>query len=268
MSILWEVGNMNNFYVYVWIRKDIDKVFYVGKGKNNRYKDLSSRNKWFLNVVHKVVIENIEIKILEKNLDEETAFQKEKEYIQTYRNQNHPLVNLTDGGEGSSNWYEFLSDEEKEHHREISKSFLNKHHSDETKEKMRKAALGRKWDDEHKKLFSEQAKQRKNSYWKGKHLSEEAKEKIRKARTNNPTYGKPVYKLNKDFEIIKEFKSRTECMREEKTNLITEWNIRNAIEQNSTKTESFIFINNFIYIYKQSYELSKPQSTIENLVKE
>lgn len=52
-------------------------------------------------------------------------------------------------------------------------------------------------------------------------------------------------------------------MREEKTNLITEWNIRNAIEQNSTKTESFIFINNFIYIYKQSYELPKPQSTIE-----
>lgn len=70
---------------------------------------------------------------------------------------------------------------------------------------MRKAALGRKWDNEHKKLFLEQAKQRKNSYWKGKHLSEEAKEKIRKARTNNPTYGKPVYKLNKDFEIIKEF---------------------------------------------------------------
>lgn len=66
MSILWEVGNMNNFYVYVWIRKDIDKVFYVGKGKNNRYKDLSSRNKWFLNVVHKVGMENIEIKILEK----------------------------------------------------------------------------------------------------------------------------------------------------------------------------------------------------------
>lgn len=34
---------MNRFYVYVWIRKDTNNVFYVGKGSNNRYKDLSMR---------------------------------------------------------------------------------------------------------------------------------------------------------------------------------------------------------------------------------
>ena len=71
-------------------------------------------------------MENIEIKILEDGLDEETSFEREKFYIKKYRDEGQPLVNLTDGGDGSGNWYQFLSDEEKEKHREISKSFLGK----------------------------------------------------------------------------------------------------------------------------------------------
>lgn len=43
----------NNFYVYIWFLKETNEVFYVGKGKNNRYKSLSSRNSYFLNIIHK-----------------------------------------------------------------------------------------------------------------------------------------------------------------------------------------------------------------------
>ena len=65
------------YYVYVWIRNDTNKVFYVGKGKKNRINDLSMRNKYFLNVVNKVGIDNIEIKIIENDLSEEKAYERE-----------------------------------------------------------------------------------------------------------------------------------------------------------------------------------------------
>ena len=114
---------MRKFYVYVWIRKDTGNVFYVGKGTKNRYKDLSMRNKYFLNIVNKLGMDNIEIKIIENNLTEQEAFDKEKEYIKYYIDNGIKLANMTSGGEGSSDWYNHLTDEEKQRHREISKSF-------------------------------------------------------------------------------------------------------------------------------------------------
>lgn len=128
---------MNIYYVYVWIRLDTNEVFYVGKGHGNRYKDMSMRNRYFLNIVAKVKMQNIEIKIIEDALTEEAAYTREKYWIAYYRNHSSCLTNMTDGGEGSSNWYSYLTDEEREHHREISKSFLGKKHTAETKEKMR-----------------------------------------------------------------------------------------------------------------------------------
>ena len=60
----------NIFYVYTWTRLDKNYVFYVGKGHGNRYKDLSSRNKYFTNIVNKIGIENIRIDIIENELTE------------------------------------------------------------------------------------------------------------------------------------------------------------------------------------------------------
>ena len=273
MLILWEVNlgelkmkNENIYYVYVWIRKDINKIFYVGKGKKNRYKDLSSRNQWFLNIVNKIGMNNIEIKIIENNLTEDEAFEKEIYYISKFKEENHPLCNLTKGGEGSSDWYTYLSEEEKEHHKEISKSFLGKHHTKETIEKMKKSATGRKWDDEHKKLFSELAKKRDYTKYKGKQISKEHKEKLRKLRTNNPTYGKVVYKLDLNLNIQQEFFSRSECMRLENSNICTQSHIRTSIEKNKITNIENLYIshNNYIYIYKEFYTKLKPQSTIES----
>jgi hypothetical protein len=68
----------NDFYVYEWFNVDTGEVFYVGKGKKHRYKDIKYRNRYFLNYyskhkcsVHKVV----------ENLSEEDALKLEVELI-------------------------------------------------------------------------------------------------------------------------------------------------------------------------------------------
>ena len=40
----------NNYYVYMYHITDTEEVFYIGKGKNNRYKEVKRRNQMFLNV--------------------------------------------------------------------------------------------------------------------------------------------------------------------------------------------------------------------------
>ena len=35
---------MNKFYVYEWYNVETNEIFYVGKGCNNRYKNISDRN--------------------------------------------------------------------------------------------------------------------------------------------------------------------------------------------------------------------------------
>ena len=100
------------------------------------------RNKYFLNVVNKVGIDNTTRKKIEENLTEQEAFDLEIYYIQHYKEIGCELTNMTKGGEGSSDWFEHLSEEEKDKHREISKSFLGRKHTEETKEKIRQSHLG------------------------------------------------------------------------------------------------------------------------------
>ena len=141
------------FYVYVWIRGDTNEIFYVGKGSGNRYKDLNMRNKHFLNIVKKIGKNNCTQEFLATNLTEQEAFELEKFYIAKYRKDGIPLVNISDGGDGSSGWFKNAAPEEQERHREVSKSFLGKTHSEETKRKMRQSALGRH-------ILSDESKQR------------------------------------------------------------------------------------------------------------
>lgn len=177
---------MNNsdslFYTYVYldprckgnfIYKDLDYIFefepfYVGKGSNNRIdyhvsnKYLNSRNRniYLKNKIlkmKKLGIEPIRIKFKD-HLNEEWAFWWEIRLIELIGRKNlqkGPLLNLTDGGEGTSG--NILSDETKT---KIGKSgennyFFNrrlfgkdnlmygKSHSEQTKEKIRQKALER-----------------------------------------------------------------------------------------------------------------------------
>ena len=87
----------NDFYVYEWFNIDTSEVFYVGKGKGNRYKDKISRNQYFKNYCNKY---NCDVRKVEKGLEEDEAFRIEIELIKKYRQLGQCKCNLSDGGEG------------------------------------------------------------------------------------------------------------------------------------------------------------------------
>lgn len=83
------------YYVYIWFYNDSGKVFYVGKGTGERYKTRKRDNSILVNIINTC---NCDSKILIPGLDEEEAFNREKEMIAFYRKEHHPLINIQDGG--------------------------------------------------------------------------------------------------------------------------------------------------------------------------
>jgi hypothetical protein len=83
----------NVFFIYFHYTLDANELFYIGKGKKNRHKDLSGRNVYWNNIVKK---HGFRSEIYLNNLDEETAFVQEIELIKKFK----PKANLTKGGVG------------------------------------------------------------------------------------------------------------------------------------------------------------------------
>lgn len=120
---------------------------------------------------------------------------------------NHPMcLNLCDGG-GAFNWWNYLSDEEKEKYKSKLKgrTTWNKGipQTEETKLKLSKSHLGKTHTEESKRKMSEQRKVEGNSMFGKKH-SDDTKRKISQAVSkaisgeNNPFYGKQhSYKTKK-----------------------------------------------------------------------
>jgi hypothetical protein len=149
------------YYTYAHFTLDTDKLFYIGKGKvskgnTQRYKQTFNRNRWWHNKVNK---HGFKYEVLCQFKTEEEALEHEKFLIKTFKDLNYELVNLTNGGEGSSG-------------RQVSV---------ETREKLSKAHSGRKQNltPEEKAKRAERAlvMAAKN---KGKRLSEEHRKKISK----------------------------------------------------------------------------------------
>ena len=93
-----------DFYVYLHKKKTNGEVFYVGKGKNWRATNKTQRNKFWKRVVKKY---GLVVEIVEKDIQEWYAHELEKDLIALYGRRDQgsgPLVNLTDGGEGSSGY--------------------------------------------------------------------------------------------------------------------------------------------------------------------
>lgn len=157
---------MNSYYVYEWIRLDINEPFYVGKGKNNRCFTLRKRNKHFNDIVQ--YCENnsigIAVSILDSNLSNKEALMTECWYIDRYIFEyGYNITNQTWGGDGGD-IVSMMTPEQK-------MAYSNK---------MRISCLGKNKGN----LHSEEAKRKMSESKKGKYIGE-----------NNPMYGKSV----KDF---------------------------------------------------------------------
>lgn len=144
----------NNYYVYEWIRLDINEPFYVGKGKGNRWKILNRGNNHHFNNIIKSF--PIAVNILHENLEEQVANQLEVWYIWQYRDViGYDLCNINDGGEGQSlcgelnpmygkSCWDYMSEETKKRtKKKISDAIkgennpmYNKHHTEESRKKM------------------------------------------------------------------------------------------------------------------------------------
>lgn len=88
-----------DFYVYEWFNIDTNEVFYVGKGRNSRYKNITKRNNYFKNYYNKY---KCDVRKVKTNLNEDDAFKLEIELISKYRETNQAQCNLSNGGEGST----------------------------------------------------------------------------------------------------------------------------------------------------------------------
>lgn len=89
----------NIYYVYEWVRLDTNEPFYIGKGKNNRWKQFTNRNKHFINICNTV---DVAVIILHDNLEEDEANDLERWYIYNYKYEiGYDIVNITEGGEGA-----------------------------------------------------------------------------------------------------------------------------------------------------------------------
>lgn len=147
----------NEFYTYVHIRLDTGKVFYVGKGKKDRFKSTNKRSNHWKNIVNKA---GFLPKIVFFNLSEQSAFDTERSLISIYKSIGYDLVNKTNGGEGPSGMK----------------------HSEETKRKWSMAKKGKKlgsYSEDHRYKISQGLKGRVVSLETRQKISEKTKEAMK-----------------------------------------------------------------------------------------
>lgn len=117
----------NNKCVYIHIRLDTGRVFYVGMGTEKRAFEKTKRNIHWKRIVNKT---DYEVKIIFENLTWEQACKLEIDTIHKYRS--NDLANMTDGGDGSKGCIPSIETRIK-----IGNFHRNKTVSIESKEKMR-----------------------------------------------------------------------------------------------------------------------------------
>ena len=89
------------FYIYQHRRLTDNSIFYVGKGKGDRFNSKKNRNKYWHFIVKK---HGFKSEIIKNNLDEDLSLLAEIELIDKYKKIGIKLCNLTDGGNGVSGY--------------------------------------------------------------------------------------------------------------------------------------------------------------------
>lgn len=183
--------------IFIYLFSDEDALpKYVGKTKNMKqriyqhcYNDRFKYDTYFYRWLNKQIAEDniYYIDILEE-CNEKNWKERECYWIAHIKENNYPLCNMTNGGEGNNNQV----------------------FSEETRKKMSKAQIGRKHTEESKKKMSENTKGRK--------LSEETKEKLRQVNLGKKLpkevrlkRAKPIIMKDLNNNFIKEFDSLTDA---------------------------------------------------------
>ena len=192
MAVVYQHKRLDtNDIFYIGIELDSDKKKAIGK----RSKVISNRNKHWKNIVNKV---GYEIDILFLNLTNQEAIEIEKYLIKYYGRRDlntGNLVNLTDGGEGTTNLV--VSKETRLKNAAAARITKNKKGKRNSPEQIlalakfntgNKYCLGRKHSEESKRKISEAQK--------GRTLSEEWKNNISKSLK-----GREISEKNKQITI-------------------------------------------------------------------
>ncbi|MFB3167470.1 hypothetical protein P5G62_010150 [Neobacillus sp. 179-C4.2 HS] len=86
-----ELSKARVFYVYERFIKDTDQVFYIGKGKGDRFKQLDRRNFYFLKVKEHF---DCDVRIVKEGLSEYEASVLEEEWFSQREKEGHILTNI------------------------------------------------------------------------------------------------------------------------------------------------------------------------------
>lgn len=181
------------FYVYRWYYINTNETFHIGKGKGQRYKEKKqSRNQFFKNIINKEK-DNVTSEILVNNLTEQEAWDLEKQLITEYKSKGECKTNFHEGGRGG-NTGNYNNPERSRKISEAAKKRIGKlnpmygkHHTEETKQKLREINLGKKLTPEHIEKLKEANRGRKktkaeidfiSNLNKGKKMSQETKAKM------------------------------------------------------------------------------------------
>ena len=185
------------YYIYSYIDPITNLPFYIGKGSGDRlnrhlrtaksdYWHLDS-NKHKINKISKILSLGLEpvIRIEESQLSENESFEMERFYILKYGRSDIGtgiLTNLSDGGEGQSGW-----DPPEEYRINMSKSvsgskngMFGKKQKEESKNKIREKATGRKFKPDVIEKMSFDRMGEKNNFF-GKNHNKESREKMSKS---------------------------------------------------------------------------------------
>ena len=125
------------YYVYHWVRKDINEPLYVGKGTGNRAGHKKS-NKGWKNITSKVECFWEIIKYFD---DEQTAYLYEHTLIEEYKKLGYKIINQTEYSKGGGTWA--YTDEVKQRQSENRKGKGLGPRSEEWKQNISKANKGR-----------------------------------------------------------------------------------------------------------------------------
>lgn len=144
-------ANTQKFYVYAHYRKTTGEIFYIGKGNGRRAWSGKRANRYWHHIATK---DGFDVRIIKDGLSEVCALTLETALIFIHgRYPNGPLVNMTDGGEGTSGWEPSV--EWKKNRSACAKKAWENGHGKIVLERSKAS-----WTDERRKKFSEEAKKR------------------------------------------------------------------------------------------------------------